>query len=156
MNLQILKPSRKRPSLGDVFVCQMKAPADRYYFGRVIRTDAAIGGFKNTNLIYLYRTSSDDKAALPNLHFSDLLMPPLATNNLPWRHGYFETIMNSPLEATAVMPHHTFKDFRGMFFDDRGQPTMLSDGPVGEDALQSYRTIDDLLSDALGIPRAES
>lgn len=37
-NLEVLKRSRKKPKVGDVFA--MRPPGGKYLFGRVIRTDA--------------------------------------------------------------------------------------------------------------------
>ena len=139
---------------GDIFVYQMEACPNRYYFGRVIRTDAAIGGFKDTILIYLYKQFSEDKNLVPELICMDLLVPPIATNALPWTKGYFEVVSASVLDIKDVLSEHCFKDFRGKFFDENGNHLKEAVAPVGEYGLHSYRTIDDEVSIAFGIPIA--
>jgi hypothetical protein len=120
----------------------------------VIKTNVSVGGFPNGVLVYLYDASSPDKTKIPNLRRDELLLPPLATNRLPWSRGYFETVESRPLKASDVLPVHCFRSFTGRYFDESGNPIDIPVEPVGEFALQSYRSIDDLVSDALGIERA--
>ncbi len=51
---------------------------------------------------------------------------------------------------------HCFSDeaVTGAFFDEMSNRISKPVGPVGEYGLQSFRTIDDIVSDAVGIPRA--
>lgn len=56
MNLQVLRPSRKKPKPGDVFT--MRVADSRYLFGRVIGIDVVAGGFPGGILIYIYRNCS--------------------------------------------------------------------------------------------------
>ena len=151
-NLKILKPCRKFVRPGDIFV--FKVNDEPYYFGRVIKTDATVGGFPSGVLVYLYNASSPEKTKIPDLRPDNLLLPPLATNRLPWSRGYFETVESRPLAESDVLPVHCFRDWTGRCLDEAGKPVELPVEPVGEFALQSYRSIDDLLSDALGIERA--
>lgn len=151
MNMRVLKKSKVPPLVGDIFAYQMTASPDRYFFGRVIRTDAVIGGFKNTILVYFYKRSSRDKAFIPDLICTELLIAPIATNALPWLKGYFELVRKSALEDMDILPNHCFRDFRGKFFDSDGLPLTKPVEPIGEYGLHSYRTIDDALSKAMGI-----
>lgn len=151
-NLKVLKPSRKPVRAGDVFVCQ---PDDsRFLFGRVIRTDVNVGGFPNGILVYIYNASSSKKGSVPKLDRDDLLLPPLATNRLPWSRGYFETVTTRPLTDADVLPVHCFRSSSGRCYDEMGNLMEAPVAPVGDFALQSFRSIDDLISDALGIPKA--
>ena len=150
-NLRVLKPSRKAIRPGDLFVFQ---PAGMpFFFGRVIRTDATVGGFPNGILVYLYAARSTNKTKVPELRLNKLLLPPLATNRLPWTRGYFETIESRRLSESDVLPVHCFRSSNGRYFDETGKPMDAPIEPVGEFALQSFRSIDDLVSDALGIER---
>jgi hypothetical protein len=151
-NLQVLAPSRRAIRPGDVFV--FKPASMPFFFGRVIRTDATVGGFPNGILVYLYAVSSTDKTRVPELRRDELLLPPLATNRLPWSRGYFETVASRPLTESDVLPVHCFRSSTGRCFDEAGNPIEVPVEPMGEFALQSYRSIDDLVSDALGIERA--
>ncbi len=58
-NLQVLKRSRRKPEVGDVFA--MLPPDDKYLFGRVIRTDAL--GRMKALLVYIYANRSESKEA---------------------------------------------------------------------------------------------
>ena len=150
-NLQILKRSTKRVQPGDVFVLH---PDSRpYLFGRVIRTNATIGPIEGI-LIYIYKTPSSDPLHVPTLRRDDLLIPPVITNRLPWSRGYFQTVLSAPLTRWDTLTVHCFKDIRGYYFDDSGHRLSGPIEPVGQYGLHSFRTIDDAVSDALGIPRA--
>jgi hypothetical protein len=53
-----------------------------------------------------------------------------------------------------VLPQHCFQDSRGWYFDEQGNRLHAAVEPVGQWGLHSYRTIDDEISKALGIPPA--
>jgi hypothetical protein len=150
-NLRVLRPSRKPPRPGDIFV--LKPDDYRYVFGRVIRTEVNVGGFPGGILIYIYGPTSSRKDRVPALDRDDLLLPPLATNRLPWVRGYFQTIATSPLKDSDILAVHCFRSSSGDYFDEMGNPLRGPIGRVGEFALQSYRSVDDLVSDALDIPK---
>ena len=107
-------------------------------------------------LIYVYDVVRPTPASPSTLELtpSDLLLPPLLTNRLPWSRGYFETIDHSELEDSDVLPAHSFRDSRGRFLDENSRELPGPVDPVGEWGLHSYRTIDDAVADALGLPRA--
>ena len=154
-NLRVLKPSRKAPSAGDVFV--MQPPDDRYVFGRVMSTEAMAGpSMPGAILIYVYRPRSESKELPPRSELSPqrLLVSPMMTNRLPWSKGYFETVAHWPLEPDDVLPQHCFLSAaRGRYFDDKGNELPGPIEPVGDYGLHSYRTIDDAVSGALGLDR---
>jgi hypothetical protein len=154
MNLAVLKKTRRRPVAGDIFA--MLPPDNRYLFGRVVRTDANVGGFPNSNLIYIYRARSTRKDDVPFLCKNELLLPPGMTNNLPWSKGYFEFVKHEELGPDHILARHCFRDIRGWYFDEEGHRLAAPvETPVGTWGLHSYRTIDDEVSRALGIPLAD-
>lgn len=157
-NIQILKPSRKKAQPGDVFAVGL--PDGTFLFGRVVSTHAQWTLAVDADpaiLIYLYRERSAAKAAVPDrsmMRPDRLLVSPIMTNRLAWTRGYFETLANVPLEPNEVLPQHCFLSAsRGRYFDDEGNELTGAIEPVGDYALHSFRTIDDQISDALGIPR---
>lgn len=156
MNLQVLRPSRKRPKPGDVFT--MKVADSRYLFGRVIASDVVAGGFPGAILIYIYRTSSTAAKApmASELTLDNLLISPAMTNTLPWSRGYFETLENRPLESGEVLSEHCFRSSTGKYFDECSNELPGPVEPCGDWGLQSYRTIDDEVSDALGIAKSQA
>lgn len=111
----------------------MRLVDGRYLFGRVILT---LGPMENVVLIHVYGPRETKhprrKERLPR----NLLVAPLLTNRLPWVKGYFETVAHWPI-------------------DERGNELPGPSPYVGEWGLQSYRTIDDPVSDALGIERTD-
>lgn len=153
-NLRVLKPSRVKPKEGDVFALQI---GDRFLFGRVINTQAKAGwSMPGAILIYVFSTQST-KAALPDkavLQAENLLIPPILTNTLPWVRGYFQTITNIPLSDGQVLQRHCFKSTTGKYFDETATELPGPLEPCGQWGLHSYRTIDDEVSAALGIPKA--
>ncbi|QGQ21151.1 hypothetical protein GC089_16365 [Cellulomonas sp. JZ18] len=155
-NLRVLKASRKKPRAGDLFVMQL--PDGSHLFGRVISTDAQAGpSMPGAVLIYVYRQrfpgkDVPDRSALSRDH---LLVSPMMTNHLPWSKGYFETVAHRPLEPGDVLPQHCFLSAaRGRYFDERGNELPGPIEPVGDYGLHSYRTIDDAVSEALGLDLA--
>ena len=142
---------------GDVFA--MQPPDGRFLYGRVIANDAnplSVGG---GILLYVYRARADKKDDVPELSRDDLLTAPLITNRQPWSKGYFEHIAHAPLTHEDRLPRHCFQDF-GRYFDeyanelDGSIPPPAGIGEWGQWGLHSYRTIDDEISKALGIPLA--
>ena len=75
---------------------------------------------------------------------------------VPWSKGYFEFLEHHDLGAMDRLRQHSFRDSRGFLFDEQGARLTKEVPPVGQWGLQSYRTIDDEISKALGIPLAES
>lgn len=154
MNMRILRPSRRKPEVGDTFAYQM--PDNLYRFGRVIRTDARIGGFDNCILVYFYTPSSVSLEEVPALSTSALLIPPKATNAQPWARGYFQFVRNDRLIRSDILAQHCFWDAAFKCYRDAdGTILQMRSEPCGFFGLSSYRTIDDELSGTLGFPVAE-
>ncbi len=153
VNLGVLMKSRRPPREGDIFV--MRPPDGQYLYGRVIDTNAKpfTVDFRAV-LIYIYRARSSVMTPVPELLRGQLLIPPKMTNRLPWSRGYFQHLENRPLSAMDRLPQHCFKDSLGGYRDQAGNAVPGPVEPVGLFALSSYRTIDDAISEALGIPLA--
>lgn len=153
-NLERLKATRKPPQPGDVFGLRI---SDRYMFGRLV-TDQAFAGWSMPGaiLIYIFRTSAEHLTApdRSELATANLLVPPMMTNRLPWTHGYFQTLASPPFSEGEVLPVHCFRSFNGVYYDEWAKELPGPVEPCGDWGLHSYRTIDDEISDALGIPRA--
>lgn len=131
----------------------MLPPDGLYLYGRVVETGVNAGGFPNSNLIYVYRVRSKEKLPVPELLRGQLLVPPMMTNNRPWTMGYFEFLESRELGPMDRLPQHCFQDgLRGWYFDEWGNRLLKRSELVGFFALHSFRTIDDEISKALGIP----
>lgn len=154
MNLTVLKKSRASPAVGDVFV--MLPPDGLFLYGRVVAIDAKIGPMSDCYLIYVYSQRSKKKEEIPELLRGQLLTPPMMTNKLPWTKGYFETLEHRVIDPTDRLPKHCFVDTRGWYFDEYNNRLSAPVEPIGERGLQSFRTIDDKISRALGIELAVS
>jgi hypothetical protein len=153
-NLRVLTPSRKKPKPGDLFA--MRLPNGPYLHGRVIAVDLMIGGVLPAEvLIYIFRHQSRTEQAPPKpmLLPDQLLVSPIFTNRLPWSRGYFKTVANQPLSPEEVLPRHCFLGDGGRYYDEHGNQLPGPIEPCGDWVLDSYRTIDDAVSDALLIPR---
>ena len=155
-NLQPLKRSRMQPKPGDVFA--MLLPEGRYLFGRVILADLPRGKapMPTSNLIYIYDVQAREKVSPPlhSLTPERLLLAPQFVNRLPWSKGYFESVAYEPLVQSDLLRRHCFWDaVRKIYRDETGEIIAERSEPCGEWGLGSYRMMDDLVSDALGIPR---
>lgn len=150
-NLVILEPSRKAVREGDVFTYLM--PDERYRFGRVISTRARIGPMEGCHLLYFYdATTPTGEPPLEHLRPGRLLVPPLMTNRLPWTRGYFRTVWRGPLDPDLMLPRHCFWSAnRKKYYDEFSNELPGPVEPVGQWGLDSFLTIDDGLSRALGI-----
>jgi hypothetical protein len=155
-NLQVLKPSRKKPAAGDVFAMQL--PDDSYIFGRVIEADLQDfnrAPMPGSYLIYVYSVRSSEKqpdlgALLPDR----LLLPPVFINRMPWAKGYFENVGHEDLSSRLLLQQYCFWDAaRARYVDEKLIPLPRELQPCGDWGLSSYRWLDDQVSDALGIPR---
>ena len=152
--MEVLRPSRAQPRAGDVFALRLDG---LFRFGRVISTDAMAGwNMTGARLIYVFRHTATQAAVPDRVEMTpeQLLVPPLMTNNLPWSRGYFRTLINLPIEAGEALPRHCFRASTGRYYDDMAKELPGPIEPVGEWGLQSYRSIDDVLSSALGLPLA--
>lgn len=154
VNLRVLRRTRRKPEVGDIFV--MLPPDDLFLYGRVIKTDTpVIPGFRAL-LLYVYRDRSATKTPIPRLDPANLLLPPLLTNTLLWSRGYAEHLENRPLTPEDCLPRHCFKRYsrEGICVDEQGIRVFGPVEPIGQWGLGSFRTIDDEISRALGIPMA--
>ena len=154
VNFERLRPSRKKLAPGDIFA--MRPPDGRYLFGRVILADLPRNRapMPRSYLIYVYSVRSDLKGLNPDqLTVDRLLLPPMFINRLPWSRGYFETVAHRPLKREDLVQQYCFRRWTGKYVDETGKELSSRLEPCGDWALDSYRTIDDQVSDALGIPR---
>ena len=151
MNLAVLRKTRRKLEVGDIFV--MQPPDGLFLYGRVVDTDANPCFVGGAVLIYIYRVRSTTKTPIPDLLREQLLLPPMMTNKRPWTMGYFEHLTHRPMSATDRLPKHCFRDtIRGGYRDEKANRFQHPVEPIGDFGLHSFRTIDDAISKALGIP----
>jgi hypothetical protein len=155
-NLRVLKRSRKVPLPGDVFVLSPREGL--FLFGRVIRTDLPRGKapMPGAYLVYVYGHRSDDMQPDPaELRPDALLLPPLFINRMPWTKGYLHTVANWPLTDDELVEQHCFRRAGPeRYFDEERNELPGPSEPCGDWALYSYASLDDRVSDALGMERA--
>jgi hypothetical protein len=150
-----MEPSRRKPQPGDVFAMQL--PDDQYVLGRVIRNDA-MASWSGQRVVLVYVLGPvRESMRLPDrveLLPPNLLIPPLMTNRLPWSRGYFKTLGNVPIRPGEVLDRHCFETSSGRFYDEYLNELPGRIEPCSHWGLHSYRTIDDAISRAIGIPSA--
>lgn len=106
-------------------------------------------------LIYVYSARSQRKTPPPQLRPDQLLIPPIMTNKLPWRKGYFEFLEHAALDDRDRLERHCFWDsILKRYMDEHNHVVATPLEPVSEWGLHSFRTIDDAVSKALGISLA--
>ena len=139
----------------------MRPPDGYFLFGRVISIDANLLGFGGLGgvegglaLIYIYAVRAAAKMPVPMLVRELMLIPPRIINKKPWTRGYFEHLENRPIVPMDRLPQHCFVDACGKNVDEMGRPVSGSVKPMGVFGVDSFRTIDDDISKALGIPLA--
>jgi hypothetical protein len=154
MNLEILQRSRRPLKIGDIFVLRPRGRS--YYWGRVVST-TAFGpmGAGRTVVIYIYDVQSQSLNLVPDLPLNRLLLGPICTNRLPWSRGYFQTVTNQPLRPENVLSPNSLHDIlKNQIVDEGGRVVHKPCKPIGNFLLESFRTIDEIVSDKLGIPQA--
>ncbi len=153
-NLKRMKGTRTKPAEGDVFA--MLLPDEEYVFGRVIGADldGPRAPMPGSYLIYVYDVRSPSTSVdLALLTPDRLLIPPQYINRMPWTKGYFVKVGEAALQSTDLLARYRFWDpARGYCVDDNGERVDVHEA-YGVFGLISYRMLDDLVSDALGIPR---
>lgn len=149
-----LESSRKRPRVGDVFVAEIDSG---FIGGRVVAVDAQSSAISESKslLLYIYDgiVKSPDVDAI-SLAPPVLLIPPVITNTVAWSRGYFQTIGNVPLSTDQLLDQHVFRSpSTKELWDERDTrlpATYAGHDYVGVKALDSYLTIEDAVSRALG------
>lgn len=159
MNLAVLKKTRRALEVGDIFA--MRPPDGQFLFGRVIGVDANLLGFGGRGgvegalaLIYIYAVRAAAKLPVPELVREQMLVPPMITNRKPWTRGYFEHLENRAIAPMDRLSQHCFVNAFGKHVDEMGMPVPGPATPMGVFGIHSFRTIDDEISKALGIPLA--
>lgn len=158
--MRLLQASRKKVRAGDIFTLTLDEK--NYYFGRVIYEKITFGGlmikgheipgWPNCVFAYIYAISSMDLYNIPELSKDDLLIAPFATNHQGWLRGYFMTVGNRPIGEDDFLKKYCFYDSaRDCYRDIEGKLLKERFDPCGHYALDSYRTIDDSISEALGV-----
>jgi hypothetical protein len=108
-------------------------------------------------LIYVFdhRLVTEEAPSADRLTTDHLLLPPRFINRLPWSRGYFWTVRNEPFGPGQMLDHHCFMEpNRGTIVDEYENPVHRPCEHMGFAALGSFRTIDDDVCEALGIPLA--
>lgn len=149
------KKTRRKPEPGDIFSFQMEQFPERFYYGRVVATDTKIGNMSVgiVNLFYVYKTFSLHESDIPSLKPSDLLLPPLGTNDIPWKRGYFKVIKSMPIAEGDLLPVHCFySPSRDRYVDEYGNQLAGPVEPVGFNGVSGLLGIDNDISSALGVP----
>jgi hypothetical protein len=133
----VLKPSRRKPKSGDLFVCNMRG--ERWIAGRVMHNRCKMmSGTGNEFLLYSYRMQVSDPVMLRPPFGPDLLIPPIITNALGWRLGLFETLDKSPLEPEEVLAKHYFST---IWVDPRYCDELVTLHPLPAQASISVREV---------------
>jgi hypothetical protein len=150
LQLRILRRSRPRLAAGDIFAYQHAHRPERYYFGRVVSTEAHLLRIPEIRLvlIYLYDAWSHDKHTIPELRPDRLLLPPIGTNRIAWTRGYFENVASRPLCPGDLLPQHCFTDGAN-FFDEQRRSLPGPVEPVGRCGVCGIGLIDELIGAAL-------
>jgi hypothetical protein len=160
MNAVVLRRSRHLPEVGDIFVLNMQGK--QWVAGRVIKTDVyGMGPEDGSVLLYFYRLDVHNPSQIDAPIRPDLLVPPVISNVLGWRRGFYLHVRNEPLLFDETLSRHVFDDrsISGGYRDEYARPAAppRPNEPCGHSGLWSYRAIDDMLSEALDLtPKSKS
>ncbi|MBA2868919.1 immunity 26/phosphotriesterase HocA family protein [Methanococcus maripaludis] len=109
--LLLIKRSRKKPVVGDIFVIQPRKSV--YFYGKVIEVNDQFQGFAVNNcVILIYKDKSSQLEMPDNLSQDNILIPPKIVNWRGWTSGYFYTLGNLELTGAEKDLDYGFKDSR--------------------------------------------
>jgi hypothetical protein len=155
LNLQVQKRSKEKPQPGDVF--SLKLPDELFLFGMVVGAELPSGRapMPGSYLLYIYDHRSDNPVPdLAQLRPDRLLLAPYFTNRMLWTKGYAVTVSAVSLSPDNLLRQHCFwHPLRKSYCDENGALLSEKHEPCGSWGLGSYRKLDDLISDAVGISR---
>jgi len=130
----------------------MRLRTGDYVFGRVVGDAVPLFGY-SALLLYVYNTvSASPSPPLDAMSPARLLFPPVLTNRLGWRRGYFETVATVPLCEDMVLSQHCFAELAGSppkYYDAEGAELPQRLDPCGDWALSSFETISMRIETAL-------
>ena len=147
-------PSRKKAKTGDLFFVEMVN--HKFVLGRVVRVELHVFGPDNL-LLYFYSPAQPTPDIFRPPIKPTLLIAPRIASRQGWVLGYYVTLGTFPMKPGEELESHCFEDplgQHGKYCDEYGKPLKKRSEPCGFYAMGTYRTIDDDLSEALGIPRA--
>lgn len=155
INLEHLENSRKNIHTGDVFV--VKPKGEGYYYGVVANSNSNHFGVEGIIHIQIFNYCTEKIEGVPcDLYKYELLIPPILTNKLGWRKGYFKTIGSLDTNMFPSIKQAVFVDVirSGYYFDDKSNQLdrIYSIETTGSFSIKSYLNIDALISLKLGIP----
>jgi hypothetical protein len=157
-NFQVLKRTRKKPEVGQVFA--MRLYDGRYLFGRVVFIDPNRLGPVAGYLVYVYKALSDTPdPPWAELTPGNLLIEPFFVSDRGWTRGYFMAVGQRPVGPRDRLKQHCFIKYIGdplrpVYVDEHGRRLKRPVEPCAISALVNYMVIDDMVSDALGLPHA--
>ncbi|MFN0093941.1 MAG: Imm26 family immunity protein [Dehalococcoidia bacterium] len=153
-NLRLIRRTRQRQIPGNVFA--MLPPDDRgYLFAQVSQIGREDGLMRGSLVIHVFALRKAElTVTCDEIDQADPLIDPIWTNSRGWSvGGVFLTVTNCPVRPNRVIG--AFKTYDGLVVDEcRRTVQFAHEGTLGIWGLASYRSLDDKISDALGIKRA--
>ncbi|WP_137223009.1 Imm26 family immunity protein [Shewanella sp. MEBiC00475] len=144
---------KKRLKVGDVF--RLEYPDNKFIFGRVMTLDSEVGGFPDCIKIHIYNIISEQSELPKDLIQSSLLVAPVFVNKLGFSRGYMPVIGNIPVESSQNIDGACYLSvFPKCCHVDEAGNQVEENELEGVWGLGNYRTMDDSISKALGIPEA--
>jgi len=143
-----MKPYKKKLYVGDIFVMKY---IDFYLFGRI--GDIYNPGKYQLYVVYIYKDSSGSINKIPDLNKDLLLVKPFIINRLGFSRGYMNVIDNIPIDNNNGFPTISYTDGR-FYYDSLDKKLNKSKGYTVKLSFGNYRTLDDEISNKLGISLA--
>lgn len=104
--------------------------------------------------MHRHRQPEPEPVPYAQMPLDTLLLPPLLTSRTPWTRGIFLTIAHRDLVPGERHPCNYFLDLtKGIIVDENGEPAPGHEA-MGNWGLGSFRSADDAISRALGVPLA--
>ncbi|MZP30341.1 hypothetical protein GTO91_11525 [Heliobacterium undosum] len=159
-----MKPSRKKPKSGDVFVIQPKEGI--YVYGKVIKADLASPSafIQGQYLVFIYHTVCEKIVQPVELNPQKLLFQPLIVSKLGWTMGFYQTVYSTKVTQEDHAVDYGFYDADELnvpikniekFVDEECQPLGYQPKLWDQYALSSYGYIGRLVHKALALHVAE-
>jgi hypothetical protein len=147
-NMILMEPYKKKLNVGDIFVIKY---SNSYFFGRV--GDIYNPGKHQLYVVYVYNNSSSSINIIPELDKNFLLVKPCIINRLGFSRGYLKVVDNLPIDDKNGFPILSYTDGR-YYYNSLNYKIRKPQGFIVKLSFGNYRTLDDEISNKIGIPLA--
>lgn len=136
----------------------LKILNQKYLWGIVANTNIQFGSTNMLHHIQFFSLETDSIENMTDFSSVRLLVPPIITNELAWKKGYFMNVgkLENVESLPSVQNASFYSALKNKIFNDNQEEILFNNhfDSLGEHTLISYLEIDNRISHTLEIPLA--